>query len=182
MALVNRVTRLFRADLHAVLDRIEEPDVVLRQSVREMSEAISNDERSIKLIEQEQQQQLRHEEEINESLKRLNQQLDVCFAAEQEDLARGLIRRKLEAERLLSALNFKGETRNTRLVELQQGLQENRPRLLSMQQKLEIFVLAEANSETYSNPGEGNTDQGITVGDDEVEVAFLAEQQQRVSS
>lgn len=36
MALINRATRLFRADLHAVLDRIEEPDILLRQAVREM--------------------------------------------------------------------------------------------------------------------------------------------------
>ena len=34
MPLINRVSRLFRADLHAVLDRIEEPDVLLRQAAR----------------------------------------------------------------------------------------------------------------------------------------------------
>ena len=38
MALITRFSRLFRADLHAVLDRIEEPDVILRQAVREMEE------------------------------------------------------------------------------------------------------------------------------------------------
>ena len=36
MALVNRLSRLFQADFHAVLDRIEEPDLQLRQAVREM--------------------------------------------------------------------------------------------------------------------------------------------------
>ena len=29
MALINRMSRLFTADVHAVLDRIEEPDVLL---------------------------------------------------------------------------------------------------------------------------------------------------------
>ena len=34
MAIVTRLTRLFRADAHAVLDRLEEPEVLLRQAVR----------------------------------------------------------------------------------------------------------------------------------------------------
>ena len=41
MPLVDRVARLFRADLHAVMDRIEEPDVLLRQALREMEEELA---------------------------------------------------------------------------------------------------------------------------------------------
>ena len=44
MALITRVARLFRADLHAVLDRIEEPDVLLKQAVREMEEELASEE------------------------------------------------------------------------------------------------------------------------------------------
>ncbi len=35
MALITRLARLFQADVHAVLDRIEEPLVLLQQAVRE---------------------------------------------------------------------------------------------------------------------------------------------------
>ena len=45
MTLIARVSRLFRADLHAVLDRVEEPDLVLRQAVREMEEDLARDGR-----------------------------------------------------------------------------------------------------------------------------------------
>ena len=41
MALITRVSRLFQADFHAVLDRIEEPEVLLRQAVREMEEELA---------------------------------------------------------------------------------------------------------------------------------------------
>ena len=44
MALITRVSRLFQADFHAVLDRIEEPEVLLRQAVREMEEELARDE------------------------------------------------------------------------------------------------------------------------------------------
>ena len=36
MALINRMSRLFTADIHAVLDRIEEPNVLLKHAIREM--------------------------------------------------------------------------------------------------------------------------------------------------
>ena len=44
MALITRISRLFQADLHAVLDRIEEPDLLLRQAVREMQDDLARDE------------------------------------------------------------------------------------------------------------------------------------------
>ena len=43
MALVTRLSRLFQADFHAVLDQIEEPDLQLRQAVREMQIALDHD-------------------------------------------------------------------------------------------------------------------------------------------
>ena len=40
MALISRVSRLFTADVHAVLDRIEEPEVLLKQAIREMEDEV----------------------------------------------------------------------------------------------------------------------------------------------
>ncbi len=37
MAIFTRLARLLRADLHALLDRMEAPDVLLQQSLREMA-------------------------------------------------------------------------------------------------------------------------------------------------
>ena len=41
MALINRVARLFKADFHAVLDQIEEPELLLKQAVREMEDELA---------------------------------------------------------------------------------------------------------------------------------------------
>ena len=37
MPLIDRFARLISADLNAVLDRVEEPQVLLQQSIREMA-------------------------------------------------------------------------------------------------------------------------------------------------
>ena len=40
MPILNRVKRLFQADVHAILDVIEEPEAVLKQAIREMQESL----------------------------------------------------------------------------------------------------------------------------------------------
>jgi len=49
MALINRLSRLFRADFHAVLDQIEEPEALLKQAIRDMEDDLANTEQRIKL-------------------------------------------------------------------------------------------------------------------------------------
>ncbi|MGH8477659.1 MAG: PspA/IM30 family protein, partial [Methylococcales bacterium] len=48
MTLIDRITRLFRADIHDLLDRIEDPSIVLKQAVRDMEQELSQDEQSIR--------------------------------------------------------------------------------------------------------------------------------------
>ncbi len=54
MALINRMSRLFTADVHAVLDRLEEPDVLLKHAVREMEEELARNEQRARALELEQ--------------------------------------------------------------------------------------------------------------------------------
>jgi len=44
MALMTRITHLFKADMHAIIDSIEEPSSVLKQAIREMEDLIVEDE------------------------------------------------------------------------------------------------------------------------------------------
>ena len=175
MALITRVTRLFQADLHAVLDRIEEPDVLLRQAVREMEDALARDEQRSKLLQHEHGQLISRQAEQNQLLGEIEEELDVCFAAGKDDLARTLIRRRLETQRLRKFLAGKAATLQTTLSGLQAQLEENRAQLDSMRQKAEL--LADDDS-TGDRDADWNRPQ-ITVREEDVEVAFLREKQQR---
>ena len=104
MALVNRVSRLFKADFHAVLDRIEEPDVLLRQAIREMQDDVAEDEQRLQACQLEQRQLQQRESDLQHSLKKIEDELDICFSADKEDLARKLVRRKLEQQQRLQHL------------------------------------------------------------------------------
>ncbi len=175
MALITRVTRLFQADLNAVLDRIEEPDILLRQAVREMEDALARDEQRSKLLQHEHGQLISRQTEQDRLLGEIEEQLDVCFAAGKDDLARTLIRRRLETQRLQKFLAGKAGTLQETLNGLQARLEENRAQLDSMRQKVELL----AADDSAGDHETGWTEPQVTVREEDVEIAFLREKQQR---
>src|SRR5688572_26290159 len=98
MALIERLARLFQADLHAVLDRMEEPETLLKHAVREMEDELAGCERRIRCLQQEQEQLGQRQSGIEQSLLRIDEELDICFSSGNPELARTLVKRKLEAQ------------------------------------------------------------------------------------
>lgn len=177
MALIRRMARLFRADFHAVLDRVEEPDILLRQAVREMEDELSRNEQACARHEAEQAQLVKREAEFRDALASLGDELDVCFAADKEDLARSLIRRRLETERALQLLAQRRDGLDTEVSRLKQRLADNRARFESMRQKAELFDTQRDTATTAFSWPPGD----VRVRDEDVEVALLRERQRRVS-
>ena len=178
MALITRISRLFRADLHAVLDRIEEPDLLLREAVREMEDDLARDEQGVKLLNHELGQLVGRETDIRHSLDDIEDELDICFESGKDDLARALIKRKLEALRFQKVLARKREAQERTLRGLRTRLQENRARLDSMRQKTELLA-----EESVTDSLEDDCcSRDIVVRDEDVEVAFLREKQKRSQS
>ena len=173
MALITRISRLFHADMHAVLDHIEEPDLLLKQAIREMSDSIAQDETRLKLLKHEQQQFSRQETELTESLTDLDQQLALCFKSNKEDLARTLIKRKLETQQTLKSLSHKIRDSKEAADKLTTQLVEQRSQLESMKQKATLFE--QENSSTQPSTQWNNPNTPIHA--DDIEVAFLHENQ-----
>lgn len=175
MALITRLSRLFQADLHAVLDRIEEPDALLRQAIREMEDSLADDAHQSKLLKQQQAQLISRQTELERSLGEIENKLDICFESGQDDLSRKLIKRKLEAQRLRSFLSQKRKAVEDDFSGLTSRLEEDRTRLDSMRQKAELLAAEDARGQ----PEDSWSDLQFAVRDEDVEVAFLQEKQNR---
>jgi phage shock protein A len=179
MALIDRLARLFQADLHAVLDRMEEPETLLKHAVREMEAELAACERRIRCLEQEREQLSQRRSGIEQSLLHADEELDICFDSGNDELARALVRRGLEAQLLLRDLEARGEALERTLREQRAALQENRTQFESLRQKAELLS---------AGPREGNTDDGapfaqsapgFRVQEADVEIALLREKQRR---
>jgi phage shock protein A len=174
MALISRVSRLLRADLHAVLDHLEEPDVLLRQAVREMEEALARDAVHLKRLCQEHEHLARREQELQQVIGNIDDELDVCFEAAEHELARSLCRRKLETQQLLETITRRREWTNREHDVLEERYREQQIRFESMRQKAELLATESAKIDDDLAPQPGQHVPG-----DAVEVAFLREQHKR---
>ena len=176
MAILTRLTRLFRADVHAVLDRMEEPDVLLRQALREMEDEVAQQAQQLKAHELERQQAQTRLEAIASTRKDLSEQLDLCFAAKNEALSRTLLRRRLEGERLTKLLDQRLAALDKAIADRGAQLDEQRRSLEGLRQKAELFETE--STQPRSDVGGWRTED-YAVSDADVELAWLREQQQR---
>jgi phage shock protein A len=171
MTLITRMSRLFRADLHAVLDHIEEPQALLRQAIREMEEELNNDARLALALKRQHEALAAHEAELQAALRALEEELDLCFSSGEEALARGLIKRKLVTERAIKAKGLQRKEVETELADVQARLAENRSRLDTIRQKAEAMADIPAHyASDWVRPD---------IADGEIDIAFLREKQKR---
>ena len=172
MALINRIGRLFTADLHAVLDRIEEPEVLLAQAIREMGEELTKSERRLASLERDGARLGDRAERAREAIEKFAQELEVCLESGEDALARTIIRRKLTEERRADNLARDAERVAAGAAELRSVIESQTNELELMRQKSEVLV--------DDDPVRGfDAMPDLAVTDEDVEVAFLKARQAR---
>ncbi|MGB0133870.1 PspA/IM30 family protein, partial [Dokdonella sp.] len=177
--LISRLTRLFRADAHAVLDRLEEPDILLRQAVREMENEVERNAQALKTLDLDYRHAHVRATELETSIAGISSELDLCFEAGNEKLVRMLLRRRLEGERLLAHLGQRLGRLQSERTERGRTLDEQRQCLESMRQKAAAFDVESASSQAETTVW-GQPD--LNIADSDVDLALLREQQQRKAS
>jgi len=177
MVLINRITRLFHADVHAVLDRIEEPEALLKQSIREMESALDQDKVLLKRHERECTIIKERMSESSRSREQLKSELDICFNNNNEILARRTIKRKLELLRYNNLLTTKYDTSKKLISDIEKRINENQNKLTTVIQKLEMLSI-----NTEKNTVDDSYSPDININEDDIEIEFLREKQTRASS
>ena len=182
MALITRIARLFRADLHNILDCLEDPEAVLKQAVREMESEIAQDEQTERQLRKGAEAFKREEAERTRELARVEEQITVAFRAGEEGLVRTFLKKKL----ILNKRGEQGEAEAKKLADaietVRSGLSEKRRRMLEVQEKAKLHEAARVERERLrelrvfsKNPS------GVVVTDEEVEIAFLQAKEERIA-
>jgi phage shock protein A len=178
MTLIARMTRLFKADLHGILDSLEEPEEVVKQAIRGMEEDIATQEHRLAELHAVLQRLTIEAQELTTSMQESERQIDLCFAAGNEPLAKTLLRKRLEmAKRARGIARAQEETR-TKSEALAKKIAEHKEQLAAVVQKLKLYEETRPSQHWTSSlcsPLQGAS----LVTDDEVEVAFLEEKQRR---
>ena len=177
MALLNRFSNLFTADMHAVLDRLEEPQVLLNHALREMRDEVAKSAERLRRDELSREQLQHRADEATRALTDLDEQLDLCFASGEEALAKSLVKRKLGQISINKSLLDKLAQTNKTIEVARARHTEQLQTLESLQQKAELVT-------EQTNPIQDSSVTVLETGisDEDIAVAFLREKHQRTRS
>lgn len=140
MGIMTRMLRLCKADVHGVMDQLEDKELLLKQYLREMETSLGHKEQLVSArsqrIDRLKGQIARHGEEMD----KLERDLILALKKEKDDIARMLIRKRRSLETGSSNLKEQMEVMMLEHTQLSETL---------AQQRLQYETLS-ARADTYS--------------------------------
>jgi phage shock protein A len=176
MTLIQRMTRLFKADLHGILDCLEEPEEVVKQTIRDMEAALVHQEQTLAALHGTLQRLGSEEQEVMRAAQEIEKRIDLCFQEGNDRLARVFLRQRLETAGQAQRLARASEDTRARHLALEHTIVAQRAQLAAVVQQLHVHTEArQRQTGAPTMPGHGS----MAVTEDEVEVAFLEEKRRR---
>ena len=93
MTIMARLVRLCRADIHGVVDQLEDKGLILKQCLREMERVIDQKESAIKKMLASENQAKREHEIYSREVEKVEQDLKVALEKDEDSIARLLIKK-----------------------------------------------------------------------------------------
>ena len=126
MGILTRMVRLFKADIHGVMDQLEDQDLLLKQHLREMEQALSQKEAQLsKMIAYRSRVQQEYETYKKETEK-LGQDVAVAIKGDKDDIARMLIKRNRSAANYRDELESSIKRQDQQITQLRDCLKQQR--------------------------------------------------------
>lgn len=94
MGILSRMLRLCKADVHGVMDQLEDKNLLLKQAMREMEESLKAKENQLAQISGRCRQIERDIDIRREEAKKMEKDLELAVSREKDDIARMLIRKR----------------------------------------------------------------------------------------
>jgi len=174
MALIDRATRLLKADLHAVLDHIEEPVQILALAIREMQDEISRNEQARSCAELALAETESRLASIQQELEALDGELDLCFEQQRDDLARAVCRRKLRLSAARRTLTDAASRYRERIREIAVTTAGQAEAVERYRQKARML-----GDRLPAGRSHGLPEDGGRLSEQDIEIAMLRERQAR---
>ena len=93
MGIMTRIVRIFKADIHWVMDQLEDKELLLKQYLRDMEAALAEKDARLRKMKTA-RSQARHElDKYNLEIEKIEQDLCVVIKKDKDDIARLLIKK-----------------------------------------------------------------------------------------
>lgn len=179
MGIMSRIVRLCRADMHGVMDQLEDNELLLKQYLREMESDLRQKEVRRHQLDEDEKKLRAGWERADQEITRLEDDLKLALRKEKDDIARLLIRRqhakRKQSENLENRLKMLGEEQE----KLSSLLEDQRIRYETLKARVEAICMNEkdlgsGDFEKVFTSGDG----AFTIEEEEIEIELLRRKEQ----
>ena len=128
MAILARIIKIFKADIHGVMDHLEDRELLLKQHLRDMEDALYHKQNNLTRITALRNQGQKDLAGYKQQMEAMEHDLTVAVRKERDDIARMLIRKMKPLENLIGELACQLKTWDDEMLEVSNQLQRQRQR------------------------------------------------------
>ena len=118
MAIIARIVKIFKADIHGVMDQLEDRGLLLKQHLRDMEEALNHKQAKLRKMTAPHNQGQKDLAGYKQQWEALDHDLTVAVRKNKDDIARMLIRKMKPLENLSDELTCHLKTLDEEMIEL----------------------------------------------------------------
>ena len=174
MAIIARIVKIFKADIHGVMDRLEDRRLLLKQHLRDMEEALHRKEAKLRKMTADYNQRQKDLVGYRQQWETLDHDLTVALRKNKDDIARMLIKKMKPLENMSEELSRHLEALNEEMIQFKNHLQRQRLRYEQLK-----FQTTEYLHKTQMRQWEKNMNDPVSAGgyeaptDEEIELELL---------
>ncbi len=173
MGIMNRILRIWKADIHGFMDRLEDQDLLLRQYLREMEQCLQQKEQRInQLAERSRVVQIDLSARDNE-IEKLENDLKLALHKKNDNIAKLLIRKQMVQQEHCEHLQRQQASLLEEQKQLVDLLNEQHLRYETLKVKASTFLQRNEKRTTYGVNELQKRGGGSTVNEDEIELELI---------
>ena len=128
MAIITRIVKIFKADIHGVMDRLEDRRLLLKQHLRDMEEVLHRKEAKLRKMTAGHNQKQQDLADYRQQWEALDHDLTVALRKNKDDIARMLIRKMKPLENMSEELTRHLNALNEEMIQFKNHLKQQRLR------------------------------------------------------
>ena len=128
MAIIARIVKIFKADIHGVMDRLEDRRLLLKQHLRDMEEVLHRKEAKLRKMTAGHNQKQKELADYRQQWEALDHDLTVALRKKKDDIARMLIRKMKPLENMSEELTRHLNALNEEMIQFENHLKQQRLR------------------------------------------------------
>lgn len=139
MAILSRMFKLCKADIHGVMDQLEDRALLLKQYIREMDVSLDKKEAGLKNMTRLRDQVHRAYEKCRQENRELEKDLEMAIEKDRDDIARMLIRKMKTRSQIQKQQQDQTERIDLEIERCEQTLVKQRLQYEQLQQKANAY-------------------------------------------